>query len=217
MKRLNLFSIALVACISIPLAAQSQTTHKEAQKELKSRVVKDSKNQAKEYEKQGWMTMAGGLTMERQIENSNIATIEENEKGEKVWVVAQHRAVGGNYSAAKLIATTRAKAQIASAIETKIKEKTYSKLSNKNLGDGEVKVIDEIIEAIMTEVDTTIKGVNTTLEIYKSIDGGKYEVEVGLAADYATTEAEVERRLVENLNKSSMQRAKEVAELIKMK
>ncbi|MFR9579764.1 MAG: hypothetical protein SNH80_03615, partial [Rikenellaceae bacterium] len=112
MKRLVLFSIAMVACVSLPLAAQSQTTHKEAQKELKSRVIKDAKNQAKDYEKQGWRTMAGGLTLERQLEKSNIAIIEEDDKGEKVWVVAQHRAIGGNYSAAKLIATTRAKAEL---------------------------------------------------------------------------------------------------------
>ncbi|MFR9566626.1 MAG: hypothetical protein SNH13_05150, partial [Rikenellaceae bacterium] len=80
MKRLVLFSIAMVACVSLPLAAQSQTTHKEAQKELKSRVIKDAKNQAKDYEKQGWRTMAGRLTLERQLEKSNIAIIEEYDK-----------------------------------------------------------------------------------------------------------------------------------------
>ncbi len=178
--KLLLLSLAIFA-VATSYAAKERTTAEAAKKEIKANVDKDSRKGAKEMEKEGWRTMPGRVTLDKQIERSKVAEVSVNNKGENIYIIGTHKATGGNYSSAKNIATVRAKGELASQIKSHIKRSIMDKNSSKQISPEQIELLDETISATLESVDLDLAGVNNLLEIYRESDGGKCEVMISLS------------------------------------
>ncbi len=181
----------LAVCTVGYSTAKEKSVTEVAQKEIKANVDKDSRKVAKQMAKEGWQTMPGRVTLEKQIERSKVAELSVNEDGENVYVIATHKALGGNYSAAKNIASTRAKGELASQLKSHIKRTIVDKNSNKYISPDEMQLLDENISASLESIDLDIAGVTNLLEIYRDADGGKCEVmmTMSIKADLIVSQA----------------------------
>lgn len=190
--------------------ANAQTTNKELKKDLKSKVDKDCRKTAKELRKAGWMVMPGKLPMDRQIQDSRYAELEQLPDGTKAYMIGTHQAVGGNYSAAKQIADSRARTELAQHISTTVAQNIKDQVSNLNLGDGDIEVIDETIAASKSVILAQLSGIIPTLEIYRELDKSQYEVKVVLSISYQKALKAAKMSIRSELKKKSEQLAKDI-------
>lgn len=176
MSRLKLHGIliAVIAMLISSTTVLAQNSTKELKKNLRSRVEKDSRKTAKKLEKEDWTVMPGKLPMERQIQDGRYAELDTNEEGAKLYFTATHQSIGGNYSAAKKIASSRALAELAEQVETKVSSIVENNVSNINFGDGDLETIDKCISASKQTVAAKLSGAILVLDIYRE-QGDHYE------------------------------------------
>ena len=160
--------IAIMATLMCnPTSATAQNTNKELKKDLNSRVDKDSRKTAKKLEKDDWQIMPGKLPLERQIQDSRYAELDTNEEGGRAFFTATHQSLGGNYSAAKKIATSRAIAELAEQVGSEIASIVENNVSNINFGDGDLETIDKCISANKQTVAAKLSGAVQVLDIFR--------------------------------------------------
>lgn len=210
--RISFFALALL--IGAP-CIHAQKSEKELKKELKKKADKTSRKEAKEYIKQGWEVMPGRLPLEKQLQESKYAQIDENENGTRRYFVGSHEAIGGNYSAAKQIADNRAHVELAQQVYNEISRLVKDQVSNENYGNKNITAIDEFISANKGVVQGQLQGVESVLEMYKKRADGTYEVRV-----FARIDAEKAMRMSKNgyynlLKQKSEELAKELDEILK--
>lgn len=169
--------LVLTMCIAVAApAATAQMSDKELKKELKAKADKESRKEAKKLEKEGWKVMPGKLSLEKQLMESKYAELDEDENGQKLYFIGTNQSVGGNYTAAKQIADSRARLELARAINSTIAEKIQETMSTKDFGEGDVESVSEFISANSAIVAAQLQGVMPVLEIYR--EGAKNTTEV---------------------------------------
>lgn len=179
MKKLLLFSLLTLLSVGYGVAKEKSVSDV-AKKELKANTSKDSRKSAKAMAKDGWLVMPGRVTLEKQIERSKIAEVSVDENGDNIYLIGTHKAIGGNYSAAKNIASVRAKGELASQLKSHIKRTIMDKNSNKQVSRDDIQLLDETISAMLESVDVDMMGMNNLLEIYREVEDGNCEVMITL-------------------------------------
>ena len=204
--KLRLFAWTLLSLIVMAAPAMAQQSSKELKKELRAKVERDCRKDAKQLEKDGWKVMPGKLPIEKQMQNARFAELDTGEEtGEQLYFIGTHKALGGNYSAAKQIADTRARGEIAQQVNSAIAQKTTSQVASTDLGDNDTELVDELVAGSKTIVSAQLQGVVPVLEIYREGQNGQYEVQVTLKADYAKTMKAVKSALKNELKNKSEQ------------
>lgn len=174
--KLILATLLLAFCSFTVCAQQSDKTLK---KDLKAKVDKDCRKEAKVLKKEGWQVMTGNLPLEKQLQEARYAQLDTNvETGEKMYFTASHQSLGGNYSAAKQIADSRAMAELAQQVNASVAKKVTEQISNLNLGENDIELVDEMVSANKSVVAASLQGTHPVLEIYREAGHGKYEVRV---------------------------------------
>ena len=206
-KTLLLLSFA-VALFSVDALAQK--SDKELKKELRERVNRECTKEAKQLAKDGWKVMPGKLPLERQIQEARYAELDTDEQGGRRFFVGTHQAIGGNYSAAKQICDTRARVEIAQQVGAAVAQQVKDQMSSRNLGDGDLELVDQTLSASTTQVAAKLPGVTPVVEMFRELGGGKYEVRVAVTAPYAATLKAAKEALVTDLKKKTEKLAEEV-------
>lgn len=209
--------IRVFACSLILLfaysAVEAQSSDKQLKKDLKSKVEKDCRKTAKQLQKEGWKVMPGKLPMERQIQDSRYAELNEDKDGERLYLTGTHKTVGGNYSAAKKIADDRARMELAENINTTISGLIKGKLSSNDYGEKDIEVIDEFVSANKNLVSATLQGVFPVLEIYREKDG-TVEVQVMVKTNAKDALKLAKKAYRDKLYQQSEQLAKELDKIL---
>lgn len=172
-------TVVLALAIAAP-AASAQKSQKQLKKELNAKVVKDNKKAAKKLAKEGWKVMPGKLPLQRQLQDTQYAELDTNDKGEKLYFVGMHQSIGGSYTAAKQIADTRARGELAQAVFSSVQQSVEDKVGHLDLGDGDIETIEEFVSASKTLISAQLKEVVPTLEMYRELDNNRYEVRVAV-------------------------------------
>lgn len=201
MKKIILLLAAVVAMCSVDALAQK--SDKELKKELRERVNRECVKEAKKMAKEGWKVMPGKLPLERQIQEARYAELDTDAEGQKMFFVGTHQATGGNYSAAKQICDTRARVEIAQQVGAAVAQQVKDQMSSRNLGDGDLELVDQTLSASTTQVAAKLSGVTPVVEMFRELAGGKYEVRVVVAAPYKATLKAAKSALMDNLKKST--------------
>lgn len=175
--------ICALALVLASPAIYAQKTNKELKKDLKTKVQKDMRKEAKKLGKEGWRVMPGKLPLDRQLQDSRYAELDTNQEGEKRFFTGNHQAVGGNYTAAKQIADDRARLELAQSIYGVIAQKIESQVASKDFGDGDIETIDQFVSAHKSIISAQLQGVTHTLEMYRQNKNGQYEVRVMVKTD----------------------------------
>ena len=211
------FSIVMCATsvfCSAEAFAQAQKSDKDLKKELKERVDRDCKKEAKILEKEGWKVMPGKLPLERQLQDSRYAELQEDERGEAYYIIGTHMSKGGNYTAAKKIADSRAMTEIAEKISSQIAELVKENVANHDYGEGDIEVIDKFVSSNKHLVNARLTKAIPLLEIYREVVGGAYEVRVMIAVRAKEAIRAAKSAYVSELAKESETLAKELDSIL---
>ncbi len=162
-------------------AKKTTTPTTEAKKEIAAKIDKDSRKTAKDMEKDGWQTLPGRVSMEKQIEQSRIAELSVDADGDRIYITGSHQAVGGHYTAAKNAAMVRAKAELAGNLKNQIKQAISDKNRNTQIDPTMNDMLDETIVTTIATVDLDLLGVNNLLEIFRNTSNNQCEVMITLS------------------------------------
>jgi len=214
MKTFFKLFVCSLAFLFVYATAEAQVSDKKLKKDLKSKVEKDCRKTAKQLEKEGWKVMPGKLPLERQIQDSRYAELDKDKNGNKLYLTGTHKAIGGNYSAAKKIADDRARMELAANINSTLSEMIKGKLSSTNYGEGDLETIDEFVSTNKNLVSVALQGVFPVLEIYREKDNGVVEVQVMVKTNAADALKLAKKAYRDELYKKSEQLAKELDNIL---
>lgn len=192
----------------------AQSTNKQLKKDLKSKVEKDCRKEAKRLQKEGWKVMPGKLSIERQIQEGRFSELNKDEDGNPLYFTATHQAKGGNYSAAQKIANDRARMGLAENISTTFSELVKEKLANTDYGEGDIETIDEFVSTNKNLVSLSLQGVLNVVEIYRE-SGNMVEVQVMVKVKMADALKAAKKAYGDKLRQKSEKLAKELDEIVK--
>ena len=192
--------VLLCVCALSSQTINAQKSAKELNKELKAKANRTAIKEAKAYKKEGWKTMPGTLSLDKQIESAKKASIQTDSDGVLMYYMASCQAVGGNYAAAKQIASNRAKLDLVRSATMDVADKTIDQLANNNLGEGDIELIDETVTTTQFSANMNLKGVSQFVEIYRELDNGNVEVMVTQGVERKSVEKEFRKNLRESLS-----------------
>ncbi len=179
-KTINLVVITLALLIAMPGIAQSE---KEIKKEIKDKAIKQARKEAKKLKKDGFKVAPGQMPMDKQIEATWIKRYETDDKGNKMWFVADARAVGETHSAAKLQAYEVAKVNLAGQIGTEVAGLIETTIANAQLNAEEAASVTETVATFKSIVGSKMGRTSTLFEADKTI-GKNTEVFVTMSYSY---------------------------------
>lgn len=214
MKKLITVLMCAAAVICGTQVSAQQKNDKELKKELKERVDKECRKDAKVLEKEGWKVMPGKLSIERQLQESRYAQLQEDDKGEAYYIVGTHMAKGGNYTAAKKIADSRAMTEIAEKVSSQIGEIVKENIANHDYGEGDIEVIDKFVSSNKHLVNSRLTGAIPLLEMYRESGNGTYEVNVSIAVKAKDAIRAAKAMYVSELAKESEKLAEELDKML---
>ena len=178
-RRLTLLTFLCVLFFSNNTFSQSK---KEATKELKSRVIKSARKEAKQLKRDGYYVAPGDLPLDKQLENAWIKSLLEDEKGYPKYILATGNAVAETQAAAKLQANEIAKFELAGTIATSVAALIESNIANAQLNTEEAASVTEVTGAIKNVIAQEIGRIIPLLTTYKNI-GKNIEVVTRIAYD----------------------------------
>ena len=196
MKKMFFALIASIMIAGILNPAAGQYTQREAKKALNTRTPKSVKQQAKEYEKEGYYVAVGASPIERQLTNAWMREIEQDEQGFPKYIVATGRSVGESQIAAKLQATEAAKLELAGTLATNIAALIENNFANAQLNAEEAASVTKTVGASKNIIAQEIGRIITMVELYKDINKN---IEVNLRVAYNSDMAmEMAKKVVRN-------------------
>ena len=200
----------LVLFMAAAMTNTVKADDKELKKELSAKTSKDIRKEAKKLENDGWQIMPGKLPLEKQLEQSQIAQLRENDEGESFFIVGSASVVGGNYTIAKQMADNNAKLEICRSLSDMVATKLTQELSNMDLGNNQAEALLEVASAAKSVSSMQIKGTEYLLEIFRDLGKGKTEVRVVMAISCEKAMSQAREEVKKSLKDKSSQYLKDI-------
>ena len=152
-----------------------------AKKELKEKVDRSVKKEAKRLAKEGWQVKPGALPLEKQLERSYLMQYEYDENLFPKYIMGEASSVGENYDAAKTAATSLAITNLAGQIQTEVTALVENTVANRQLSPEDAASISETVMASKNLISQSIGRVVPVVEVYRINSKKNNEVLVRLA------------------------------------
>ena len=189
MKKLILFGLGLLLLTSTGYAQNTKEQRKERQaitkmsdKELKAKVSRDVKKQAKAFKKQGWQVNVGALSLEKQIEKAQRMQYEYNDDNSPKYFMGEMTAKAQSYAAAKAQALAFAKEDLAGMIATEVTALVENTRANEQISATDAASIAKTVQAGKQLIAQRLSNVIPVVEVYR-MDGKLYEVQTRIFYD----------------------------------
>ena len=157
-----------------------------AQKFKFERVSRDTKKEAKRYEKDGFMVFPGNLLLQNQLDKSYKLQMEVDDEGFPKWIVSNGSAVAQTQSAAEMQAVELAKNRLVGLLETNMKAAIESDVSNDQLSQKDAISITKTIEVSANRVSKKLQRVNPVFKVYRKVNKNvEVQVLIGYSYDLA--------------------------------
>jgi len=182
MKRL-LSTLVFILAILVTVPGIAQDT-KQMKKDIDKKAMKQARKQAKELKKDGFKVDPGQMPMDKQIEDTWLKRAEVDENGNKMWFVANAKAVGETHTAAKLQASEVAKVNLAGQIGTEVVGLVETTIANAQLSPDEAESVTETVAAFQSKIGAKIGRTTTLFEASRG-KGDVTEVFITLGYNYA--------------------------------
>ena len=168
----KLLSFCLLFILSLTVNAQG----------FSKSEMKYLKKEAKKYEKEGWETMPGAMSLADQLARSKKLTLEEDEEGNEKWQIGAATSVGSIYDAARMQAMTLAKAELTSLITSLITSNYIAASENKQLSQDEAEsFVKASMESEGTSIDQKLGNPRVIFDAYRKLPNGNVEVTIRIA------------------------------------
>jgi len=148
-----------------------------------TKVSRDTRKEAKKYEKENWKVMPGTLPIEQQLNNSYAKQVMTDENGLPQWIVASGSSVAQTQAAAQMQAMEVAKIALVSLLETNMKSVVESDVSNNQINAIDAATITKTIQVSANRVSKKFGYIQPMLNIYRSV-GNNTEVKVLIGYNY---------------------------------
>lgn len=166
--------IAMFLLLSLAMAVNAQGLSKDEMKNIKKEV--------KRYEKDGWKTMPGALSLSDQLMRSRKVQLEEDDEGDAKWQIGTATSIGTIYDAARMQAMTLAKAELSGLITTNLTEKYVAASENQQMPlDQAESMAKAAMEAKAVTVDQRIGNPRVIFDAYRKLPNGNVEVTLRVA------------------------------------
>lgn len=172
MKNLKFTLVISLVALFLVNGAFAQQSKKELTKELKSKAVRSARKEAKQLGRDGYYVAPGALPLDKQLEGAWLKSLEEDESGYPMYIVATGNAVAETQTAAKLQANEVAKFELAGTIATNVAALIEGTIANAQLNTEEATSVTEITGAIKNIIAQEIGQVVQMVETYKKIGKG---------------------------------------------
>lgn len=167
---------------------QAQKTDKQLKKELNAKVGKQVRKEAKRMKKDGWQVNPGTPPLEKLLEKAQMRTLEEDEKGNPKYIMADGNGIGGNKTAAEMAAVETGKLLLAGQLETRVSALISANIANTELSDQEAESINEVVASSKNIIAKNLGFINPVFKVFRRLENGNVEVQVRLS--YNSEEAE---------------------------
>lgn len=168
----HLISLCLLFALSLTVSAQS----------LPKSEMKNLKKEAKKYEKEGWKTMPGALSLADQLARAKRIALEEDEEGNEKWQIGAASSVGSIYDAARMQAMSLAKIELSSLITSMITADYLAASENKQLSQEEAEShVKAALEADGVSMDQELGSPRVIFDAYRKLSNGNVEVTIRVA------------------------------------
>lgn len=212
MKKLMLAAMTLIIAVSGIMAQDAKQIRKErqevrkmAQAELKSKVDKATKKEAKRLAKEGWVVSPGALPLEKQLQRSYEMEFEYDENQYPKYIMANAQSVGQNYDAAKTAATSLAITNLAGQIQTEVTALVENTVANKQLAAEDAASVTESVMAAKNFISQSIGRVITVVECYRVLPNKNREVMVRIAYNGDMAKQAVKQAIQQDLEAKGKQ------------
>ena len=182
MNRLKVL-LALLLLVSFNMTAQNlkKEKMKYTKTELKAKVTKTAKKEAKRLKKAGWVISPGALPLEKQLDRSYMYELDIDEEMNPNYVMGEGQSIGENYDAAKMQAMELARQQIAGKIESETTTLIDNLVGNKQLSAEEAATVTTLLSEGKTIFSQKIGRILPAVECYRTVKNNNKEVLVRLA------------------------------------
>ncbi len=200
MKKITtILTIVMAVLFVMPSMSQSE---KSIKKDIKKKAIRQARKEAKKLKKDGFKVAPGQLPMDKQIEQTWIKRYETNDEGQKLWFIADARAVGESHTAAKLQAYEVAKVNIAGQIGTEVAGLVETNIANAQLNAEDAASITETVATFKSLIGSKMGRTNTLFEADKQI-GKNTEVYVTVGYSYKEALNMAKEMIREEMSKKS--------------
>ena len=210
MKKIMMVAMSLIMVASVSFAETStqkeirkerQEIRKLAKAELKQKVDKSVKKEARRLAKEGWGAKPGALPLEKQLERSYLMQYEYDESMFPKYIMGEASSVGENYDAAKTAATSLAITNLAGQIQTEVTALVENTVANRQLSAEDAASITETVMASKNLISQSIGRVIPVVEVYRINSKKNNEVLVRLAYNGEMAKEAAKKAVREELEK----------------
>lgn len=191
MKKLLMVAMALIVacgCVFADRANDQKQIYKEraeirkmAKKELKTKVDKITKKEARRLTKEGWLVSPGTLPLEKQLERAYEMEYQYEDNNFPKFIMANAQSTGENYDAAKTAATSLAITNLAGQIQTEVTALIENTVANKQMAAEDAASISETVMASKNLISQSIGRIIVAVECYRVLPNKNREVLVRIA------------------------------------
>ena len=211
MKKMMTVAMALIVACSCAFAQtaeerkqlikERQEVQKLAKKDLKKKVDKNTKKEAKRLAKQGWQVKPGALPLEKQLERSYLMQYEFDENNFPKYIMGEASSIGENYDAAKVSANALAITNLAGNIQTEVTALVENTVANKQLAPEEAASIAETVMSSKNLISQSIGRTIPVVEAFRVNGKGNQEVLVRIAYNSQMAKDAAKKAVREELEK----------------
>lgn len=219
MKKLILFGLGMLLLTSTGYAQNTKEQRKEREaitkmsdKELKAKVSRDVKKQAKAFKKQGWQVNVGALSLEKQIEKAQRMQYEYNDDNSPKYFMGEMTAKAQSYAAAKAQALAFAKEDLAGMIATEVTALVENTRANEQISATDAASIAKTVQAGKQLIAQRLTNVIPVVEVYR-MDGKLYEVQTRIFYDRNIALQAAKQVVRQELEKDGQKLHKELDEI----
>lgn len=219
MKKLILFGLGMLLLTSTGYAQNTKEQRKEREaitkmsdKELRAKVSRDVKKQAKAFKKQGWQVNVGALSLEKQIEKAQRMQYEYNDDNSPKYFMGEMTAKAQSYAAAKAQALAFAKEDLAGMIATEVTALVENTRANEQISASDAASIAKTVQAGKQLIAQRLTNVIPVVEVYR-MDGKLYEVQTRIFYDRNIALQTAKQIVRQELEKDGKQLHKELDEI----
>lgn len=147
--------------------------------QMKSKVSKDAKKEAKRLAREGWTIAPGSLPIERQLDRAYGMQYEMDiNTGFPKYIRGEAISIGENYDAAKMQAVALAKIELAGNIQTEVAALIETRVGNNQLDPEQAVSISNSVMGAKNMISQSIGRTINGLEMYRQLKNRNKEVRV---------------------------------------
>lgn len=183
------------------LIKERQEVQKLAKKDLKAKVDKNTRKEAKRLKKEGWQVKPGALPLEKQLERSYLMQYEFDANLFPKYIMGEASSVGENYDAAKVAANSLAVTNLAGNIQTEVTALLENTVANKQLSPEEAASISETVMSSKNLISQSIGRTVPVMECFRINSKKNHEVLVRIAYNSEMAKEAAKKAVREELEK----------------